>query len=111
MVLGLEGFWLIVGAALVVAVLRRNIGAVIPSRQAMATTVFAALAVDDVTRSIIYLLPAIPYCVSLLRDEDELTRNRVIAWTIALCIVTPTITLVHAHFGWAYPLPIQVLPS
>ena len=69
----------------------------------------SALLVDDVTRSLAYLLPLAPVAaVSFCDGRDERKSNRWLTAVFAVCALTPAVVMVGTlgHFN---PLPVQLV--
>jgi hypothetical protein len=107
---GLEGMWLLVGAACVVLWHHRQKFALTSYLFFMAGVTALAIAVIDVTRSMIYLLPAVFVAVRILSRTSIPDLRKLAGWAFALSFVWPVYYVGGNHSAWwAYPLPLQAV--
>ena len=107
---GLESLWLLVGAACVVLWHHRQKYALMSYFFFMAGVTALAIAVIDVTRSMIYLLPAVFVAVRILSRTSIPDLRKLAGYALALSLVWPVYYVGGNHSAWwAYPLPLQAV--
>ncbi len=108
LVLALEGMWPLLAAGLTQGLFERRSLSLMLMASVLGSAVTSVM-VDDVTRSTVYLLPAVLTSAAFLIREREPTRTTLVGVCVALCLLVPTTGVVQAGFTVFYPLPLRIL--
>nr|MBA2609336.1 hypothetical protein [Actinomycetota bacterium] len=106
--LSLEGLWglLVIG---LIRPMRERAWVAWATALCAAGSALTAVMVDDVTRSTVYLLPAVVMAAGYLVERPEPFRTRVIGYVTALCVLIVTTPVIVDRFGPLYPLPVRLI--
>lgn len=108
LLLSLEGLWGVIVVGLIRPMRDKDWVAWATAGCAAGSAIIAVM-VDDVTRSTVYLLPAVVMAAGYLVERPEEGRNRVIAIATVLCVLIVTTPVILDNFGPLYPLPIRLI--
>ena len=107
---GLAGCWLLVAAALAILAARRRYLEFAALLFCLGLVTAPALMVEDLTRSMTYLLPAVFVALHVLaRNESPLTVERIAQITMLVCVLLPTWFVQSGDVTWILPLPLQLI--
>jgi len=108
---GLEGFWVIILlSVLILCKTRKKIIAAFFA-SSIGIIMLVALSVVDITRSMIYLFPAIFISLIVIKNvENEKNLIHIATVVLLLCVLFPQLSAGGYNFvNWQYPFPIQML--
>src|SRR5262249_38139341 len=106
--LALEGLWLVLIAGLVRGILDRSWHAWAIAVCAAGSAVIPVM-VGDVTRSTVYLLPAVAIGAAFLVGESDRVKNSLLIVCVVTCVVMPTTSVILNGFTIFYPLPLRLV--
>lgn len=106
----LEGFWILVGLALVAAIMRRAWWWIALQLAGILGVAIFAVSVQDITRSMGYMFPALFTAVRMLRVSDQLNFLRAVTLLSALLCLFPTYYASEKYGATMFwPLPLQLI--
>ncbi len=106
--LSLEALWALIVVGLINPMRDRDWIAWATGACATGSALIAVM-VDDVTRSTVYLLPAVVMAAAYFVERPEPYRTRVIGSVTVLCVLIVTTPAILDNFGPLYPLPIRLV--
>ncbi len=107
----LEGNWLLVIAALYIALKTRKYTFSFLYAGGIVLLLLVSLSVLDLTRSMAYVLPSMFLAIALIKETETLSIMRKLAVTAAvISFIYPAYYTADVYYiGWTYPLPLQLL--
>jgi hypothetical protein len=106
----LEGFWLLVAAACGILVARRQRIFLVLFTGAITAVLMVAFCVEDLTRSAIYVVPAVFVAVAVVAgSESRQTVRRLVLVCAAASILAPTYYVARVVPYWLVPMPLQIM--
>ncbi len=107
----LEGLWLPVIYAFLALYRDRSFFELLKFMGACILILIVGVSVLDITRSVMYVFPAVFIALSILKDKmDKPALEKLLFYSLILCFVYPAYyTGGKSSIWWTYPLPLQLL--
>ena len=107
----LEGLWILVIYSWVLLYKDKQYPELFLYLLFTATILFISFCVWDITRSVMYLFPAVFISLKVIKDRlDAAVFNRLLLYALALCFVYPAYYSGGKNqIWWTYPLPLQLI--
>ena len=107
---GLGGCWILVACALAILAARRRHLEFAALLFGVGLVTASALVVEDLTRSMTYVLPAVFVALHVLaKYETPPTVERIAQTTALVCVLLPTWFVQSGDAIWMLPLPLQLI--
>jgi hypothetical protein len=108
---GLEGLWLLPLYAFALLYRNKKYFELLMFAGSCALIVIVGVSVLDITRSEMYVLPAVFISLMVMRDySNKQTLERILFYALVLCFAYPAYyTGGKSSIWWTYPLPLQLL--